>query len=123
MINCSSAEDYHRLVSDLESELAKRGYLRCLMQRKPYDPDRRLAYLRKFHERSFSKQSKPKRQIIVLKVPYSPQLRHLGIKSSYNRLQQMLNLQCELISAHPTRSSLMLETYKLNYTVEDGMTV
>ena len=34
-----------------------------------------------------------------------------------------LNLQCELISAHPTRSSLMLETYKLNYTVEDGMTV
>ena len=50
---------------------------------------------------------------------HSPQLRHLGIKSSYNRLQRMLNLQCELISAHPTRSSLMLETYKLNYTVED----
>ena len=94
------------------------------MQRKPYDPDKRLTYLRKFYERSFSRQSKAKRQIIVFKVPYSPRtLRHLGIKSSYNRLQRMLNLQCELISAHPTRSSLMLETYKLNYTVEDIMAV
>ena len=64
----------------------------------------------------------------VFKTPYSPQLRHIGVKSAYARLQQKLHkllkmsdwslamIHCASVRRH---ESLFPETNKLNYAIED----
>ena len=130
MLNCSDESTYHAKVSELELALARRGYPPGVMRRVPYDPELRMQKMRIFQARQHGPRSSGKshQNIVVMKLPYSPELRTIRIRAAYHLLLRELQTVLEstflrdtrFVCAHPTSTSLFLDTYGLNYIVEDA---
>jgi len=130
MLNCSDESTYHAKVSELELALARRGYPPCVMKRVPYDPVLRMEKMRSFQTRQHGPQSSARshQNTLVMKLPYSPQLRAIRIRAAYDLLLRELQTvlgstflrDTRFVCAHPTSTSLFLDTYGLNYIVKDA---
>ena len=101
------------------------------MSRVPYDPELRMQKLRGFQTRQRGLKSSAKshqQNIVVMKLPYSPQLRAIRIRAAFHLLLRELQTvlgstflrDTRFVCAHPTATSLFLDTYGLNYIMEDA---
>ena len=90
-----------------------------------------MDFLRKFQarERGVKVQRVDSQDIIVMRMPYSPQLRAIGIRGAYRSLLQELQTvvggtflrDTGLVIAHVGTSCMFLDTYCYNYTtIEDA---
>ena len=86
--------------------------------------------MRKFQarERGVKVQRVDSQNIIVMRMPYSPHLRAIGIRGAYRSLLQELQTVVgstflrgtRLVIAHVGTSCMFLDTYSYNYTIEDA---
>ena len=102
------------------------------MKRVPYRyrSELRMDFLRKFQarERGVKVQRVDGQDIIVMRMPYSPQLRAIGIRGAYRSLLQELQTvvggtflrDTRFVIAHVGTSCMFLDTYCYNYTIEDA---
>ena len=91
-----------------------------------------MDFLRKFQarERGVKAQKVDSQQIIVMRMPYSPQLRAIGIRAAYRSLLRELQTavggtflcDTKFVIAFTSNLSLFHDSYSWNYTVEDTPT-
>ena len=110
--------------------MVRRGYPPGVMRRVPYDHALRMQKMRSFQARQRGPEcsAKSHQNIVVMKLPYSPQLRAIRIRAAYQLLLRELQTvlgstflrNTRFVCAHPTATSLFLDTYGLNYIMEDA---
>ena len=125
MINCSESVDYYANVQKLKSDLSRRGDPSLARRTMPYDSSRRMNFLKKMadRERRTSNNSDASIDMVVLKIPYAPWVRHLRLRTMFRDLKndiqrkhgEELRNGTRFLATHPVGRSVALDTYMLNF--------
>ena len=128
LVNCTSEDAFNRHATTLRHELQQRGYPRCLLPPAKYDHSVRQEHLRKLARRD--RHAPPKKgfnkDVLVMKLIYTPQLRHLRIRQAARsliaRLRESLGssflANTKLVIANNVATNLFRATYKLIFSAE-----